>query len=148
MIRDLISFKFLDDGSRLRVETIEEKYTQIFDWLKLQDMNVVVLILLMLIVAGFNMISGLLILILERTNMIGILKGMGTTNASIRKIFLYQASYRHDDNAVKLGRRTDWVEQGELYSGVGQHILLAIRDDERFEESILDVESLEFDAVS
>jgi lipoprotein-releasing system permease protein len=93
VIRDLISFQFLDDGSRLKVETIEEKYTQIFDWLKLQDMNVVVLIILMLIVAGFNMISGLLILILERTNMIGILKGMGTTNASIRKIFLYQASY-------------------------------------------------------
>jgi lipoprotein-releasing system permease protein len=53
----------------------------------------VVLILLMLIVAGFNMISGLLILILERTNMIGILKGLGTTNASIRKIFLYQSAY-------------------------------------------------------
>jgi lipoprotein-releasing system permease protein len=47
----------------------------------------------MLIVAGFNMISGLLILILERTNMIGILKGLGTTNASIRKIFLYQSAY-------------------------------------------------------
>ena len=47
----------------------------------------------MLIVAGFNMISGLLILILERTNMIGILKGLGTTSASIRKIFLYQSVY-------------------------------------------------------
>jgi len=92
-IRDLVAYDFLDDGSRLRVETIEEKYTQIFDWLNLQDMNVMVLILLMLIVAGFNMISGLLILILERTNMIGILKGLGTTNASIRKIFLYQSSY-------------------------------------------------------
>ncbi len=92
-IRELVSFDFLDDGSRLKVETIRDKYTQIFDWLKLQDMNVVVLIILMLIVAGFNMISGLLILILERTNMIGILKGLGTTNASIRKIFLYQSAY-------------------------------------------------------
>jgi lipoprotein-releasing system permease protein len=92
-IRDLVAFDFLDDGSRLKVETIREKYTQIFDWLKLQDMNVIVLILLMLIVAGFNMISGLLILILERTNMIGILKGLGTTNGSIRKIFLYQSAY-------------------------------------------------------
>ena len=55
----------MDDGSRLKVETIQQKYTQIFDWLNLQDMNVVILILLMLIVAGFNMISGLLILILE-----------------------------------------------------------------------------------
>lgn len=92
-VRGLVAFDFMEDGSRLRVETIQEKYTQIFDWLNLQDMNVVVLILLMLIVAGFNMISGLLILILERTNMIGILKGLGTTNASVRKIFLYQSAY-------------------------------------------------------
>lgn len=92
-VRERVAFDFLDDGSRLKVETIQEKYTQIFDWLNLQDMNVVILILLMLIVAGFNMISGLLILILERTNMIGILKALGTTNASIRKIFLYQSGY-------------------------------------------------------
>lgn len=92
-IRDMVAIDFLEDGSRLKVETIRQKYTQIFDWLKLQDMNVLVLILLMLIVAGFNMISGLLILILERTNMIGILKGLGTTNASVRKIFLYQSAY-------------------------------------------------------
>ena len=88
-----VSFDFLDDGSRLKVETIQQKYTQIFDWLNLQDMNVVILILLMLIVAGFNMISGLLILILERTNMICILKALGTTTASVRKIFLYQSAY-------------------------------------------------------
>jgi len=92
-VRERVAFDFLDDGSRLRVETIREKYTQIFDWLGLQDMNVFILILLMLIVAGFNMISGLLILILERTNMIGILKALGTTNFSIRKIFLYQSGY-------------------------------------------------------
>ena len=92
-IWQLVAYDFMDDGSRLQVETIREKYTQIFDWLNLQDMNVVVLILLMLVVAGFNMISGLLILILERTNMIGILKGLGTTDASIRKIFLYQSGY-------------------------------------------------------
>ncbi len=92
-IREEVGIDFLEDGSRLRVETIQEKYTQIFDWLNLQDLNVVVLIILMVIVAGFNMISGLLILILERTNMIGILKGLGTTNASIRKIFLYQSAY-------------------------------------------------------
>ena len=92
-IREEVGFDFLEDGSRLRVETIQETYTQIFDWLNLQDLNVVVLIILMLVVAGFNMISGLLILILERTNMIGILKGLGTTNLSIRKIFLYQSAY-------------------------------------------------------
>ena len=92
-VRDEVGVDFLEDGSRLKVETIEEKYTQIFDWLNLQDLNVIVLIILMLIVAGFNMISGLLILILERTNMIGILKALGTNNASIRKIFLYQSAY-------------------------------------------------------
>ena len=92
-VRERVAFDFMEDGSRLKVETIKEKYTQIFDWLNLQGMNVVVLILLMLLVAGFDMISGLLILILERTNMIGILKGLGTTNASIRKIFLYQSAY-------------------------------------------------------
>lgn len=92
-VRDLVAFAFLPDGSRLRVESIKEKYTQIFDWLNLQDMNVVVLILLMLIVAAFNMISGLLIIILERTNMIGILKALGAENRTIRRIFLYQSTW-------------------------------------------------------
>lgn len=93
LVVEQVAFDFLEDGSRLRVESIEEKNSQIFDWLKLQDMNVVVLVLLMVLVAGFNMISGLLILILERTNMIGILKALGTTNVSIRKIFIYQSGY-------------------------------------------------------
>jgi lipoprotein-releasing system permease protein len=92
-IREKVAFEFLDDGSRLKVETIRDKNSQIYDWLKLQDMNVVVLVILMVVVAGFNMISGLLILILERTNMIGILKALGTRNASIRKIFMYQSGY-------------------------------------------------------
>ena len=92
-VRHRIGFDFLEDGSRLKVETIEQKYSQIFDWLNLLDMNVIVLVILMLIVAGFNMISGLLILILERTNMIGILKAFGTRDSSVRKIFLYQSGY-------------------------------------------------------
>ncbi len=92
-VREQVAFDFLDDGSRLRVETIEDKNAQIFDWLKLQDMNVIVLVILMVVVAGFNMISGLLILILERTNMIGILKALGTNNVSVRKIFMYQSAY-------------------------------------------------------
>ena len=92
-VRNRVAFEFLEDGSRLKVETILEKNTQIFDWLNLQDMNVAIIIILMLIVAGFNMISGLLIIILERTNMIGILKALGTTNFSIRKIFIYQSGY-------------------------------------------------------
>jgi len=92
-VKEQVAFDFLDDGSRLRIETIEQKNAQIFDWLKLQDMNVIVLVILMVVVAGFNMISGLLILILERTNMIGILKALGTSNVSVRKIFMYQSAY-------------------------------------------------------
>lgn len=92
-VQKQVAFDFLEDGSRLKVETIKQKYTQIFDWLNLLDMNVIVLVMLMLVVAGFNMISGLLILILERTNMIGILKAFGTKDSSVRKIFLYQSAY-------------------------------------------------------
>ena len=93
LVREQVGLDFLENGSRLRVETIEQKNAQIFDWLKLQDMNVIVLVILMVVVAGFNMISGLLILILERTNMIGILKALGTNNVSVRKIFMYQSAY-------------------------------------------------------
>jgi lipoprotein-releasing system permease protein len=92
-IREITAIDFTNEGSMLRVVPIQEKYSQIFDWLNLQDMNVIIIIVLMLVVAGFNMISGLLILILERTNMIGILKGLGAVDASIRKIFLYQSGY-------------------------------------------------------
>jgi lipoprotein-releasing system permease protein len=61
----------------------------IFDWLDVLDINVVVILFLIMAVAGFTMISGLLIIILERINMIGILKALGENNTSIRKIFLY-----------------------------------------------------------
>jgi lipoprotein-releasing system permease protein len=80
-------------GSNLNARTIKELYPQIFDWLKLQDMNVVIIVILMILVAGINMISALLIIIMERTNMIGLLKAMGASNVSIRKVFLYSASY-------------------------------------------------------
>jgi lipoprotein-releasing system permease protein len=92
-VDEIVSTSFFEDGSRLKVLNIVEKYPQIFDWLNLQDINVMVIIILMLVVAGINMISGLLIIILDRTNMIGILKALGTTNRSIRHIFLYQSAY-------------------------------------------------------
>ncbi len=80
-------------GYDLDAKTIKETNPQIFEWLGLQDMNVVVILVLMVLVAGITMISTLLILILERTNMIGILKALGSKDISIRKIFLYNASY-------------------------------------------------------
>lgn len=82
-----------DDSQKYYVQTIKELSPQLFGWLDLLDMNVWVILSLMLAVAGFNMISGLLILILERTNMIGILKSVGATNWSVRKVFLYFAVF-------------------------------------------------------
>ena len=76
----------------LTAETIREKFPSIFDWIELQDVNGYVILGLMLLVGIINMITALLILILERTNMIGILKSMGQSNWDIRKIFLYHAS--------------------------------------------------------
>ncbi|MGM0407366.1 MAG: ABC transporter permease [Bacteroidota bacterium] len=92
-IREIVGFHFDPDGAKLKVQSIKEKYPQMFDWLNLTDMNVWIILILMTAVAGFNMVSGLLVLILERTNMIGILKAIGTKNWSIRKIFLYQSGF-------------------------------------------------------
>lgn len=75
-------------GSDLDVRTIREMYPQIFDWLGLQDINAVVIIVLMIIVAGINMIAALLVLILERVGTIGTLKAIGASDASVRNIFL------------------------------------------------------------
>ena len=77
------------DSVLMRPVSITSKYPQIFDWLNLLDMNVWIILTLIILVAGFNMVSGLLILILERTSMIGTLKAIGCNNYSIRKVFLY-----------------------------------------------------------
>ena len=82
-----------DEESVLKTENIIRDYPQIFDWLAVLDMNVWVILILMLLVAGFNMISGLLVLILERSNMIGVLKAMGSSNWNIRKVFLYLSTF-------------------------------------------------------
>ena len=77
----------------LNAFTIAEMFPAIFEWLSLFDTNIVVIIGIMILIAGINMITALLVLILERTQMIGILKALGNNNWSIRKIFLYNASY-------------------------------------------------------
>ncbi len=92
-IDDVVAFQFMEDGSRLRAQSIKDKYPQIFDWLGLQDLNVIILLILMLAVAGINMISGLLIIVLERTNMIGILKALGAENRLVRRIFIIQSGH-------------------------------------------------------
>ena len=92
-VRDAVGYKIAEEETKFKVTNIRTRYPQIFDWLNFQDINVIIIILLMLIVAGFNMISGLLILILEKTNMIGVLKSLGTEDITIRRVFLYQAAY-------------------------------------------------------
>jgi lipoprotein-releasing system permease protein len=77
----------------LNVTTIEQKYANIFDWVKLFDFNILVIIIIMVLVATINMVVALLVLILERTQMVGMLKALGATNWSVRKIFLYNAAH-------------------------------------------------------
>lgn len=80
-------------GNTYSAKTIKELNPDIFAWLSLMDLNVVVILVLMLGVAGFTMISGLLIIILERTQMIGLLKALGARNRQVRHIFLYFSAF-------------------------------------------------------
>jgi lipoprotein-releasing system permease protein len=80
-------------GNAFLCRSVKEMRPDIFGWLELINMNVWIIIILMMVVSGFTMISGLLILILERTNMIGILKSMGAANINVRKVFLYVSSF-------------------------------------------------------
>lgn len=79
--------------STLNSEPITAKYINIFDWLKLFDFNIYIIVGLMILVAIINMVVALLVLILERTQMVGLLKTMGASNWQIRKIFVYNATY-------------------------------------------------------
>ncbi|MDT0676766.1 ABC transporter permease [Autumnicola musiva] len=94
---DEIDFKgnqiYENTGSFLDTQTINQKYYAIFEWLSLFDFNIALIIGIMILVAGINMITALLVLILERTQMIGVLKALGSTDWTIRKIFLYNAGY-------------------------------------------------------
>ncbi|HLP19687.1 MAG TPA: FtsX-like permease family protein, partial [Chitinophagales bacterium] len=80
------------NNPKLDVQTIKSISPGIFDWLDLQTMNELIILTLMIIVAAINMVTALLILILERTNMIGIMKALGSSNVSIRRIFLYYSA--------------------------------------------------------
>ena len=84
-------YEKIDSG--LNTKTIQEKYAYIFEWLQLFDFNIIVILTVMVIVATINMVVALLVLILERTQMIGVLKSIGANNWQIRKIFLYNAFY-------------------------------------------------------
>lgn len=80
-----------DSGSALYTQTLQQLYPQIFGWLDLLDMNVIIIIILMLCVSGFSIVTGLIILILESIPMIGTLKAIGASNRFLRQIFMYEA---------------------------------------------------------
>jgi lipoprotein-releasing system permease protein len=84
---------YAEIGSTLNSTTIVDTYDMIFEWIELFDNNTWFIIAIMILVASINMITALLVLILERVQMVGILKALGSDNWSIRKIFLYNASY-------------------------------------------------------
>lgn len=79
--------------SVLNTTSVKQKFYSVFEWIGIFDKNIMGIIGIMIIVAGINMITALLVLILERTQMIGILKALGNSNVSIRKIFVYNATY-------------------------------------------------------
>jgi len=87
--------KIIDDliNYDLKAQSVKETNPQIFDWLALQDFNVIIIIILMLIVGSVNMITSLLIIILEKSKFIGVLKAIGASNWNIRKVFLYNSIY-------------------------------------------------------
>jgi lipoprotein-releasing system permease protein len=92
-VNDIVGYSFTDKGTTLKVNSIKDKYPQLFDWLNLQDMNVKIILVIMLLVCGFNMISGLLILILDKTHMIGVLKALGASNRIVRQIFIMESGF-------------------------------------------------------
>ena len=75
----------------LKVETVRQKSPQLFEWLDLFDTNIIIILIIMIAVAAINMVTALLVLILERTPMIGILKALGASGRGVRKVFIYQA---------------------------------------------------------
>ncbi|WP_438422413.1 ABC transporter permease [Aquimarina macrocephali] len=129
--------------STLDSQTISLKYATIFEWLKLFDLNIIGIIGIIILVAGINMITALLVLILERTPMIGILKALGTSDWSIRKVFLYNAAYliliglfwgnligigllliQEQYGVVGLNPETYYVSTAPVYIDIGYIVLL------------------------
>ena len=130
-------------SSSLDTKTIVEKYSYIFDWLQLFDFNIIVILAVMILVATINMVVALLVLILERTQMIGILKALGANNWTVRKIFLYNAFYliirglfwgnvigisilliQQQFGIVQLNPENYYVNQAPVYINLGYVILL------------------------
>jgi len=103
-----------EEGSAYYPQSVIQMHPAVFYWLDLLDMNVWVIILLMLAVSGFNIVSGLIILILDAIPLIGILKALGANNRFIRRIFIHEAT-------ILIGKGMLWGNMvGLLLAGV-QH---------------------------
>jgi lipoprotein-releasing system permease protein len=132
-----------ETSSTLDTKTIIEKYSYIFEWLQLFDLNIIIILVVMILVATINMVVALLVLILERTQMIGILKALGADNWSVRKIFLYNAFYlivrglfwgnligisllliQEYFGIIKLNPENYYVNQAPVYLNLGYVLLL------------------------
>ncbi|MFE3847387.1 ABC transporter permease [Flavobacterium sp. LB3P45] len=130
-------------ASTLDTKTIIEKYSYIFEWLQLFDFNIIIILVVMILVATINMVVALLVLILERTQMIGILKALGADNWLVRKIFLYNAFYlivrglfwgnligisllliQQHFGIIKLNPENYYVNQAPVYLNWGYVLLL------------------------
>jgi lipoprotein-releasing system permease protein len=92
-VEETVATKYIEGQEQLQVRSAKDIFPQIFNWLELTNTNVWVILGLMLLVGTFNMISGLLVIILERTSMIGTLKALGAKSFSISKVFLYHAAF-------------------------------------------------------
>lgn len=130
-------------ASTLDSKTIIEKYSYIFEWLQLFDFNIIIILVVMILVATINMVVALLVLILERTQMIGILKALGANNWTVRKIFLYNAFYliirglfwgnligisllliQQQFGVIQLPPENYYVNQAPVYLNLGYILLL------------------------
>jgi lipoprotein-releasing system permease protein len=129
--------------SEMNAITVRDRYYTIFEWLDLFDFNIVLIIGIMILIAGINMITALMVLILERTQMIGILKAIGSTDWGVRKVFLYNALYiisvglfwgnligigllllQKYGKLVRLDPDTYYVTEAPIYLDVGYVVLL------------------------
>jgi lipoprotein-releasing system permease protein len=89
----MLLFNGGEAAANLTAISVDQLYSVIFNWLKTHNINALVIIIIMITVALFNMISALLILVLERTRMVGVLKALGMSNNSLQRIFLYRATF-------------------------------------------------------
>ncbi|MFC7357105.1 ABC transporter permease [Jejudonia soesokkakensis] len=144
-INEVANQVYTEIPSDLDAVSIRDKYYSIFEWTDLFDFNIALIIGIMILVAGINMITALLVLILERTQMIGILKALGSTDWSVRKVFLYNAMYligvglfwgnligigllliQKYFKVITLNPQTYYVTEAPVYFDVGYIVLLNI----------------------